>query len=924
MRAPGWARALLVRVSPPDRAEEVVGDLEEAHGSRLVRHGRLLANIITTLETLDMALALLRLRRRMDRAGSTGASSRAHRSPEGRVMWGSRNSPASWLDFKLGLRMLFRYPGLTLVGGLAIAFAIWVGAGTAELMTQLLHPSLPLPEGDRVVGVRLYDAEHRGIEPRVLHDFTIWRQESATLNELGAYRSRERNLIRSGGAGEPTLVAEMTASGFAVAGVPPHLGRTLAASDESPGAPEVVVLGFDLWQARFSGDPHIVGKTVRLGHIPAQVVGVMPQGFAFPLAHQLWAPLRVGSSGVEPRQGPALQVFGLLAPGVTLEEARAEFETFQRRAVAAWPETHEHLKVEVLPYASAALNLSPEMWKEILGALALSNLFLFGLLGVIGSNVALLIFARAAARESELVVRSALGASRSRIVGQLFAEALVLGGLGALVGLAATGFGLRWALGTLTAQFGRLPFWFSDALSPSTVLYAVALTVAGAAFAGVLPALKVTRGLGDRIRQLGPGGGGLRFGSVWTVVIVTQVAAAVALPATAFLLHLSKERIRNLEVGFAPETYLAARLEMDRAPPPDATGDTTKTAFLARYGATLQALDRLLRQDPGVADVTFADRLPRMYHPWNQIEVDEGALEPPDPRGHRMGVASVDIRYFDVLGTSILAGRGFGSPDLAPDARVVVVNESFVRSVLGGKNPLGRRIRFVASESARTPDHQGPWHEIVGVVEDMGTTSGYGTSGIYRPVAPGDRYPVHLALRVRGDPLAFGPRLLSAAVRLDPTLRVHALIRMDNTVRQDVMLYDFWYRLTTGVSLLALLLSLAGIYSVMSFTVSRRTREIGIRLALGSDPRRVSLAIFRRPLIQTALGITLGSAYAALLTKVVVVGDEAAVVGGFWPRGAALVAVYALVITCVCFLACVVPLRRALGVEPTEALRADG
>jgi predicted permease len=827
----------------------------------------------------------------------------------------------SLLDFRLGLRMLFKYPGLTLVGGLAIAFAIWLGAGTFEFVTQVLHPTLPLDEGHRVVGIRNWDAAASRVDRRAMHDFATWRRELRTVEGLGAFRTVERNLITGEGRGEPVEMAEISASGFRVARVPPLLGRTLVEEDERPGAAPVVVLGHDLWQRRFGGDPAVVGRTVRLGSSAATVVGVMPPGFAFPVSQSLWAPL---GAGVDPgpRQGPAVQVFGRLAPGATMDEARAELAALGRRAAAAIPDTHRHLRPQVLPYARSIVSLSG---RDTLGIVS-SNLFLVMLLVLVCGNVALLMFARAATRENEIVVRNALGASRGRIVAQLFAEALVLAGVAAAVGLAAAGYGLRWGFGVVEAEAldgGRLPFWFHPGLSPTTVLYAGVLTVLAALIAGVVPALKVTRGVGARLRQAGAGGGGFRFGGMWTGVIVAQVAFTVAFPVAAFGTRQSAVEIESLDVGFPAEEYLSARLEMERETAAGAPADTSRAAHAARLRAAVLKLERRLEAEPGVGGVTFAERLPRMYHPARRIEVDEGGAAPIDPRfGYRrVSSAAVAPDYFDVLDAPVLAGRGFTSGDLASGARVVVVNQSYVDRVLGGRNPIGRRLRYLHFEEweeARPADDQ-PWYEIVGVVRDMGMALDWDAkaAGIYHPAAPGAAEPVHMAVHVKGNPASLAPRLRAMAVAVDPTLRLHDLMPLDRVDQAELQFLEFWFRLTVVVSAVALLLSLTGIFAVMSFTVSQRTREIGIRIALGADPRRIVGAIFRRPLVQVGFGIAAGAGLTAFLALGASGGEVTA-------AGAALVVLYAALMTAVCMLACVVPTRRALGIEPTEALKAEG
>jgi putative ABC transport system permease protein len=827
------------------------------------------------------------------------------------------------LDFKLGLRMLVKYPGLTLVGGLAIAFAIATGAATFEFLRQVTDPTLPLRGGDRLVGIRTWDAAANRMEPRVVHDAARWKRELRYVRDVGAFRDVDRNLILADGRGEPVRIAEISASGFRVADVPALLGRTLAEADEEPGAPPVVVIGHDLWRSRFGGDAGVVGRTVRLGAATATVVGVMPPGFAFPVAHGVWTPLPLAALDGDPALGPAVRVFGRLAPGATLAQARAEMAALARRAAAEHPETHARLRPAVMPYADSFRNSG----MSVLGLMSI-NVFLLMLLVLVFGNVALLVFARAATREAEVTVRTALGASRGRITMQLVAEALVLGGAAAAVGLAVAGLALRWGLGVLSfAEEGRLPFWFSDRLSAPTLLYAAALTVLCAVIAGVIPALKVTRGIEARLRQTSAGGGGVRFGGVWTAVIVAQVAVTVAFPVTAYITRRDGVQIRALDAGFAADRYLSTRLQMDREGPPGEAADTSRAAYLARFRAASRELERRLDAEPAVAGVTFATLLPTMDHPQRRVEVDGGGAAAADPAkdaaaGERVSSASVAPNYFEVLGAPILSGRGFNAAD-AEAGGVAVVNQAFVRQVLGGRNPVGRRVRFVEPEPSDEPaadTEPGPWLEIVGVVKDLAMTDGSDPAesgaGFYLPAAPGAGFPVRMAVQLRGDPASFAPRLRAVATSVDPRLRLDEILRLDRVQEANLRTIAFWFRVLMGVSAMALLLSLAGIYSVMAFAVSRRTREIGIRVALGASRWRVVAPIFARPLRQVAIGVAAGGVLTAALLM-------AASEGGASPRGAVLLAAHMALMLVVCMFACVVPTRRALRIQPTEALRAD-
>jgi hypothetical protein len=369
---------------------------------------------------------------------------------------------------------------------------------------------------------------------------------------------------------------------------------------------------------------------------------------------------------------------------------------------------------------------------------------------------------------------------------------------------------------------------------------------------------------------------------------------------------------------FPAAEFLSARIALDREPPPGA--DTSFAAFVVRRQATVRELERRLRAEPGVVGVTLAERLPRMEHPPQKIEVDSGGAAPENPEfpgGYRTSSAAVDADYFDVLGAPVRAGRAFHAGDLAADARVVIVNASFVRLVLGGRNPIGRHLRY--RYGARGPRaggaEPGPWHEIVGVVPDLGMSKATDpkVAGFYHPLAADVVAPLHVAVHVRGgDAAAFAPRLRAVAAAVDPTLRVDAVARMDTLSDPGLEFAAFWVRLLAVVSAVAMLLSMAGIYAVMSFTVARRTREIGIRAALGASRWRVVAAVFARPLAQVGLGIVAGGVLTAMM------GDSAT------PAALAGALGYAVLMLGVCLLACIVPTRRALQVQPAEALRADG
>ncbi len=815
----------------------------------------------------------------------------------------------SWLDLKLAGRMLSKYPGLTLVGGFSFAFAIAVAAMAFEFLTQLVYPSLPVPGGDRIVALRMWDAAASRPERRVLHEFMLWRDELRSIDDIGIFSIIERNLRWQDVAGAPVRGAAISEVAFRVTGVPAQLGRTLVAADEELGAVPVVVLGHDVWRGAFASAPDIVGRQVRVGGEAHTVVGVMPEGFAFPISESFWVPFQLTSSSYLPLEGPPVRTFGRLAPDANLEGAQVELTTVTRRVVLGNPETHQQLRAQVLPFPNEVMDISNSVSVGLMSSNGLLILFLI----LMAANVALLVFVRVATREREILVRVALGADRGRVVAQLFAEALVLGLVGTVVGLLATGISIRWVFRAFESLEGQLPFWFSPSLSLATVVYALGLTVLGALVAGALPGLKITEGnLESRLRQSNTGLPSSGVSRLWSGIIVVQVAiSALAVPIayTVFAQMLEK---RGTVVPFDGSRYASARVEMDREDELGVGPQLSEEEFAAIYSERYEELRLRLEAEPDVGTVTLANRFARMSHPQSAIEVEiDGDLTPPRI-APRVGTASVAPDYFDALNTRLLAGRRFNSGDGDSDQGVVIVNQSFVDRVLGGRNAVGRRVRYAPPPGRDTDAATEPWYQIVGVVPDLAMLAEDSPdgAGMYHPLVQLPAYPVYVSVDVGGDAHLFASRLRTLAESVDPALRLHEIVPLDQVGGSLMLELTLTSTIVTGVGALAILLSLAGIYSVLAFRIERRTREIGLRVALGADKLRIIIPMLKPVFIQVGLGISfaVGSIF---LLGVVQTG-----------RGAAIVASFAVFTLLIFVLACAVPIRRALRVEPMEALSA--
>jgi predicted permease len=674
------------------------------------------------------------------------------------------------------------------------------------------------------------------------------------------------------------------------------------------GAVPIVVIGYDAWQNRFASDPHVVGRQIRIGRVAHTIVGIMPEGFGFPINHQYWIPLHIDPRvTVAPGTGPDLDVFGRLAPRATKQSAQAELSVVSARLAAEGPAELAQLQSRIVPYTDIFVHGEAEGEGETFAVL---RFFIALLLVIVATNVAVLVYARTVTRTQEIAVRTALGATRGRIVGQLFAEALVLSTLSALVGLGIVAAGLRmFDLALADYYEGHSPFWIHSGLSLGTVLYALGLSVLAALIVGVLPALRATGvQLRAAIGSLGSGAKA-RLGPTWTALIVAQIAITVAILPPAMVKGVRTVRLALGEPGFASSQYLSTGFLIER----DGESTTPRAESAAADSARVivTRLFARLAVEPNIVGATITGG-----NPWEssrRLMEAEGTREP----SQRVGVSMVDAHYFPLFGVRVLAGRSFAPADesLPWSTRAVIVNRSFVSELLGGSDAIGRRVRYRPFGG----DVQ-PWLTIVGVIEDFPPsikTPSAPSARMYQLAAPGELTSAMLTVRLRGQsPETFAPALSRITTSVNPMLQLTHTSALDAKFAEhtrDAM------RLAMVIVLIAgsvILLSAAGIHALMSFTVNQRRREIGIRTALGAPARRIVASVLARASRQLALGVGVG-------LTVALAGDQLS--GGELMEGAGLwlapaTAAFMLIVG---FLAVVDPVRRGLRVQPTEALRAE-
>ncbi|MDQ3071275.1 MAG: ABC transporter permease [Acidobacteriota bacterium] len=890
------ARWILSRALPRDASEDVLEFLDESFERRLTS-SRIGAACWYWGQTASFSARFLVEARRERRAMRAGLS---------------------LLDFKLGARMLARSPGLTLVGVLGMSVAIAIAAGAFSILYRFIDPALPIDGGDRVAAVQNWDASVGRPESRSVHDFITWRETFQSIEDVGAFRQVSRNLIEDGVEPETVRVTEMSAAGFRVANARPLIGRVLTDADEQPGAPLVAVIGYDVWRGRYRSAASIAGRTLQFGSSIYTIVGVMPEGFAFPVNDRLWVPFKPDPERFARRMGPDIRVFARLAPGATFESAQAEADALGSRLARELPQTHTHLRPRVLPYTYPFFDINDP---SVTWTAHMVQMLVTMLLIVVCVNVAILVYARTSMRQTELAVRAALGASRSRIVMQLFVEGLVLAAVSAATGIALAAVGLRQINLAMAQVYPQMPFWWDFSLTPGTTAYVAGLALLAAAIIGVVPALKATgRDAQAGLKSISAGSGGLRLGRTWTLLIAGQVAFAVGLlPSVAFYAWDSTQRAVAAPGQQASEIVMADLL-LNRPDARNADPD-----FLAHYGTRHAEIARRLEAEPGVTAVTFA--LARAGGELALFVEAEGVAAPRESVSYAMGAGSaaghfarynrIDIAYLDTFGLTLLAGRALTAADTHQAAAGVIVNRSFADTILGG-NALGRRVRYVGRSRELHPEYVelGRWYEVVGVVNDA---PGKGEPGlnakVYHAAARGQFYPASLAVRVPGGaPDAFGATLRRMSTAVDADLQLRGVTTQAETMRSEQGLWRTVAAVLAGLTLSVVALAAAGIYAMMSFTVSQRRREIGIRTALGADPRRILAGIFSRAFGQLSAGAIVGIVVAALI-DLAFAGEMAE--GG----GAIFVPLVAAFMMIVGVLAAMGPARRGLRIHPSEVLK---
>ena len=807
-------------------------------------------------------------------------------------------------SLRFSARTLRRNPGLTAIAILALTLGIGLTTAMYSIVQGALK-TLPFEDADRLLHLER-NRPSEGIDSMevTIADFLDWRDQQSSFEDLAAFTQGTANLAGDDAAPERYEGAFMTASSFRLLRVDAALGRTFEQGEDGPGAPASVILGHAIWRDRFRGDPEIVGKTVRVNGEPMLVLGVMPEGFRFPYDQDLWMPLRWAADLPSRDAGETLEVYGRLAPGITADQAQVEMSSIAKRLAEAYPETNEGVGAVVKPYT-----------EEFVGeeAIALLYVMLGAVLGVLliaCANVANLLLARTALRSREVAVRSALGAGRLRVILGVLGEAALLAAAGALLGIGLAAIGLE--LFDRAIQATDPPYWLTFGIDLHVAGFVVGLTALATLLSGLLPALQASGArVGEVLKDESRGASSFRLGRLARALVVAEIALSCGLLVATGLMVKSVVELRTHDYGFPVDGLFTARIGLFESDYP--TPDDRVRFF--------DGLRSRLAERPGVRAVALTDSLPILGSPRDHFALRGTSADDNDlPRARRV---TVSPGFFETFGLRALSGRTFTDHDRRDSQAVALVNRPFAERYFPGENPIGRQVRLGRADvagAAEQGDQTEPWRTIVGVVPDMelGGPREEDPEGIYVPLAQSDVGFASLVARTEGDPMALTPAVRQAIGDLDPYLPIYWVRTLTEAIHKQNWFVDVFGTIFGIFGVSGLLLAVIGLYGVMSFSVQRRTHEVGIRMALGADSGKILRLMVRQGAIQVGVGTVLGVGLALALSRgiqILLFGVEP------WDLGIFTTIVAVLVVTSLA--AALLPARRAAVVDPAVALRRD-
>lgn len=800
-------------------------------------------------------------------------------------------------DIRLGLRTLRKSPALTAVSIIALTFGIGLTTMMFSIVYGALLRGLPFEDGDRIVAVFRTPIERPDQRQSLpIQDFVDYREAQQSFSHFGAYTGGTMNVSGRDRA-ERYSGTWVTAGVLEMTGVQPLLGRTIRAGEDTPGGPKVAVLGHAMWRDRYGSDANILGTTIRVNSEPFEVIGVMPEGFRYPDNGELWLPMQTDPLASQRGQGQFLQTIGKLKPGVTLDAASAEMATIAGRLAAAYPESNKEYSAFAQNFVEAFIGPEPtQLLYTMLGAV-------FFVLLIACANVANLLVDRAAHRSKEVGVRAALGASRGQIVRIFLSEAFVLAFGGTILGVILAKLGMD--------AFSRAivdtdpPFFIQIDLYPPVLLFAIGVSLLATLLAGLIPAYQASRpDIAEVLKDESRGASSLRIGKLSKTLVVFEIALSCGLLVAAGLMIKSVVKANTRDTGFAMASVFTARVGF----PASYTDTVMQAQFFEQLAERAAGL-------PGALAASVSGGLPAAQQGFNGNNVWlEGKSYERQSDLPLVRTTAVSPGFFETLEIPLRQGRLFESSDRAGALAVAVVNERFVRQHFPDGDAIGRRVRLGGLEL------HGPWLTIVGVVPDLfaGDPQDPRPPIVFQPLAQARPQFAYVSVRTAGDPMALTTPVRELVASLNPDLPIYWPMTLEAAVAEPLWFVRVFGTMFAIFGVVALFLASIGLYAVMSFAVSRRTREVGIRMALGASPTRVVRLIFNGGAWQLGIGLAIGLVLSAGISRLLDV-----ILFDVQPLDPVVFVGVALTLAATGSLACLIPARRATVVDPAEAMRTE-
>jgi predicted permease len=812
-----------------------------------------------------------------------------------REVWQWPRLESLFQDLGFGARMLLKQPGFTLIAALTLALGIGANITIFSVVNAVLLRPLPYPEADRLVFL-WSEAPAQNIRERASAYANVadWREQNRSFEDLAV---SDPTVVTLTGVAEPEQVMSIRASAnlFPLLGVTPMLGRTFTA-DEVQQKMRVVVLSHGLWRRRFGTSPNVLGQTLEIDGVSSQVIGVMPEHFRGDEGTPVWEPHTLfpdwEAQKVQRGTG-SWRVVGRLKPQVSLAQAQVEMSAIAQRLEQAFPVANKGLGVNLVPlqlhYIGSNVRLA--IWM-LFGAVAVVLL-------IACTNVANLMLARSITREREMAIRMALGAGRIRLMRQMLTESVLLSLLGGAVGLLIASWGIRAILGFSPPNIRNLD---SVTIDTRVLAFTTVVALLTSLLFGLAPALKISQTQPGAALKEGRSASGGISGRLRSLLLITEFSLAVLLLAGAGLLLRSFSKLQAVDPGFDP----ARVLHMQLTPAPNGTADQWRV-FYGQLSERIAAL-------PGVEAAGLTKEIFISGNPSELITIEGASTDSSVTARIPFRRDVISEGFFRTLRVPLRKGRFFNAQDNQAAVRVTIINETMARQFWPGEEALGKRFKLGPAQS------DSPWLTVVGVVGDMRRQSleRQPIAQIFRPYLQSSERRLILLIRTTGEPTHLAPVVRSEIRALDKTVLVNGNATLESQLDQRVAERRFQTWLLALFSALALLLAAVGIYGLMSYTVTQSTREFGIRMALGAQPRDLVRLVIGHGLMLSATGVVIGLVAAFALTRVL-----AGLLFGVTPTDPVTFIAAPLVLLLVALLACYLPARRATKVDPMIALRSE-